>query len=71
MHACFFCRRPLKSPPIFFNGQAIGPRCAVLHAVPTGKPPKHAKRTTARQAPKIERDPHTVDMFEILGDGND
>lgn len=66
MHNCFFCSRPLKSPTIFFRGHPIAPRCAVLHSVFTGPARKHAKRTTARQAPKIERDERTIDMFHDL-----
>lgn len=71
MLKCFFCSRPLKSPTIFLNGQPIGPRCAVLHSVFTGPARKHAKRQPARQAPKIERDGRTIDMFDLFGDGND
>lgn len=70
MHNCFFCRRPLKSPTIFLNGQPIGPRCAVLHSVFTGPARKHAKRQPARQSPKVDRDPQTIDMFEGETDGN-
>lgn len=68
---CFFCSRPLKSPAIFFRGEPAGPKCAKAHNLFTGPARKHAKRQPARQATKIERDGRTIDMFEILGDGND
>jgi len=71
MARCFFCGRPLKSPSIFLSGKPIGPKCAQAHNLFTGPARKHAKRQPARQAPKIERDPQTLDMFEIFGDGND
>lgn len=68
---CFFCSRPLKSPTIFFRGEPVGPRCTKAQNLFEGPARKHAKRTTARQAQKIERDPNTVDMFELFGDEND
>lgn len=68
---CFLCGRPLKSPRLFLRGHPIGPVCAKSLNLFTGPARKHAKRTTARQAPKIERDERTIDMFELLGDGND
>lgn len=71
MPACFFCSRPLKNPTIFLHGQPVGPKCAQAHRLFTGPARKHAKRHPARQAPKIERDERTIDMFENLGDGND
>lgn len=71
MQCCFLCGRPLKSPKLFLRGHPIGPVCGKSLNLFKGPARKHAKRTTARQAPKIERDPHTVDMFELFGDGND
>lgn len=63
MH-CFFCRRPLKSPTIFFHGQPVGPKCAQAHRLFEGPARKHAKRQPATQAAKVERDEFTVDMFK-------
>lgn len=71
MHTCFLCGRPLKSPKLFLRGHPIGPVCGKSLNFFTGPARKHAKRTTARQAPKIERDERTIDMFDLFGDGND
>ena len=64
MLKCFFCSRPLKSPTIFFRGEPVGPKCAQSHRLFEGPARKHAKRQPARQAPKVERDERTIDMFE-------
>lgn len=70
MQCCFLCGRPLKSPTLFLRGHPIGPVCGKSLNLFTGPARKHAKRQPARQAPKVERDPQTIDMFEGETDGN-
>lgn len=72
MQCCFLCGRPLKSPTLFLRGHPIGPVCGKSLNLFTGPARKHAKRAAPKaQSTKIERDPNTVDMFDLLGDGND
>lgn len=66
---CFFCRRPLIAPTIFVNGHPIGRVCAKKHNLigssATGS--KRVERVPKPPAkPKVERDPHTIDLFDGL-----
>lgn len=66
---CIFCNRPLKHATVMLAGNPVGPDCARIHnligASATGN--KRVERVPRPPAkPKIERDPHTIDLFDGL-----
>lgn len=63
---CIFCNRPLLRATVMLAGNPVGPDCARRHNLggATGAAAKRITRVPrSPPKPKIERDPHTVDMF--------
>ena len=61
---CFFCTRPLRQATVLLNGHPVGPDCARKHNLLASSGNKRIQRAPKPPAaPKLERDPHTADMF--------